>query len=331
MHGETEVVNDARVVYAVLAHRDPPQVHRLVSLLLEHPQSAVLLHYDGDIAGVDARVGRIPRRSIGWGRMSIPRLFLDTLRQSVSVPGAEWIVILSGQDYPLRPLARIHTELLASPYDVHMDTRLVTQGDPWPLWEPLTRYGYQYLFTPRVGAARIPWRLWQVIHRHCDEVQARSERALTEQPSVLQPWEVLPRFVLRNVGHQLAFGRRSGANPFRQGKALWAGDAWFMVRRAAAVQILEAVDRERAYVRYLSRTIVPDEVFFQTLVANWLPHLRIGPQRRYRVFLPGEWHPHVWRRDELPALLETGADFARKFDLDVDAGILDDLDALVRG
>lgn len=316
-------MTDDRIVYVVLAHRLPSQVSRLISLIQSQHDSVVMLHYDGDDLRVDSNVIPIERRAVSWGGMSIPRLFLDALVQAVSVPRAAWIVIVSGQDYPLRPLEQIHADLLASRFDVHLDSHAVREGTPWPMWEPLTRYGYRFAIMPVDLPGRLRRRVWPLISRSCENVQRRSSRTSDEQQ-----WERLPAFVLRNVGARLAVGRRREDNPFLQGE-LHAGDAWFSVRVDAARRILDAVAINDRFMRYMSRTLVPDEALFQSLIANKLPELRVGPWRRHRLFRQGESHPHVWRTPELPILLQTGADFARKFDINVDAAILDCLDEVI--
>ena len=69
--------------------------------------------------------------------------------------------------------------------------------------------------------------------------------------------------------------------------------------------------------------LVPDEIFFQTLVLN-SPHRDsvVDANLRY-IDWPG---PRVLRADDLDALLGSGMLFARKFDETVDAEILDLLD-----
>lgn len=313
----------ARVVYVVIAHHLPEQLDRLVRRLLSDPATYVLLHYDGaEAPPTGDRIGHLPRRRVEWGGMSIPLLLIDALSAAVTVDGVQWIVPVSGQDYPLRPLADIHQELLASSFDVHMDMHAVREGDPWPLWEPMTRYGYRFSLTPVELPGRVRRRLWRLIARSCADVQRRAEAATAPLP-----WEVLPPVVLRNVAGRLALGVRRRDNPFASGEELFAGDMWFSIRADAAREVLKALAADPFYTKYMSRCLVPDEAFFQSLIANRLPDLRVGPWRRHRVFLPGESHPHVWRHSDLDTLIATGADFARKFDVRVDAGILDLLDA----
>jgi len=318
------VTGQARVIYVVLAHRDPEQLQRLTTLLASADSTSVLVHWDGDTRpDLPGDVGWLQRRSISWGRMGIPMVFLDGMRAASRMCDDGWVVFLSGQDYPLRPLREIHDELLSSSFDLHMDTRPVVDGDPWPLWEPLTRYGYRHVLTPRLPAPARRY-LWRLVARSCARVQR-----LAEASSSPQPWDVRPRWVLRNIGAQLSVGLRRRRHPFEPPHALHAGDAWFSLRLTAAREILEALHRDPSYLRFMRHTLVPDECFFQSLAANHLGHLRVGPWRRHREFAAGESHPRVWTCADLPALQATGADYARKFDREVDGRVLDALDDVI--
>lgn len=314
-----------RVVYVVLAHRLPEQLHRLVATLRADRDASIVVHYQDKAVAVPSDVQRLRSRQVAWGGSSIPELFLDGLRAATVVPGAEWVVFISGQDYPVRHPGEIRHDLLNSPYDVHLDLHRVRDGQPWPLWEPITRYGYRYTLAPMGFPPGWPRRkVWRAIQRGCEEVQRRAEGSTGDIP-----WHVRPPVVLRNVGARIALGVRVRQHPFASAP-LWAGDAWFSIRVGAARELLKKLARSESYVRHMTRTLVPDEAFFHNVLANDLPHLSIGPSRRFRVFEPGDSHPRVWRAGDVGLLFATGADFARKFDGDVDEAILDLIDDRIR-
>ena len=79
-------------------------------------------------------------------------------------------------------------------------------------------------------------------------------------------------------------------------------------------------------MRHYRGTIAPSESFFATVLMND-PDLKVsGDDRRYVRFAPGAANPDVLTSADLPELLASGAQFARKFDADVDARVLDALD-----
>jgi hypothetical protein len=92
--------------------------------------------------------------------------------------------------------------------------------------------------------------------------------------------------------------------------------------------VLRAARDERALMRHYRRTIVPSESFFATVLMND-PELRVSSDdRRFVSFAPGAAHPDVLTEADLDRLMASGAHFARKFDAEADAAVLDRLDEL---
>lgn len=114
------------VVVVMLTHRAPELVRRLVDQVLLGNDVAVVLHHDPRGPELD-----LPRSSqvlvvphpirAGWGRIGLARAVLDSLehaRRHVRELG--WALVVSGQDYPCRPMADIESELVSSPYDAYV-------------------------------------------------------------------------------------------------------------------------------------------------------------------------------------------------------------------
>jgi len=107
-----------RVAYLVLAHRLPEQVARLVCAL-DVPGSAFFVHFDrkagaGPLRRLQAGLGSrenvhfVPRRRVGWASWSVVAATLDCL-DALERSGADpaQAVLLTGQDYPIKPAERI--------------------------------------------------------------------------------------------------------------------------------------------------------------------------------------------------------------------------------
>jgi hypothetical protein len=83
-------------------------------------------------------------------------------------------------------------------------------------------------------------------------------------------------------------------------------------------------------MRSYRRSVAPAESFFATSLMND-PALKVsGDDRRFVRFQLGAPSPDVLTSADLDELEASGAEFARKFDADVDAPILDRLDELRR-
>ena len=114
------------VVVAVLSHRDPPLLRRLVERVLEGERSVVLVHHDprGPAPDLprDDRVLLVPDpQPCDWGRIDLARAMLRCVEHAAqTVPDLSWFLLVSGQDYPCRAMTSIEAELAASPYDAYL-------------------------------------------------------------------------------------------------------------------------------------------------------------------------------------------------------------------
>lgn len=107
----------------VLSHRDPAQVNRLTTRLLQGPQTRVLVHHDPRGPALrlphHERVLTVPDAGpCDWGRPNLAMAVFAGLRSAVQqVPDLEWVLVVSGQDYPCLPMPTIEAELAASSLD----------------------------------------------------------------------------------------------------------------------------------------------------------------------------------------------------------------------
>ena len=102
------------VAYLVLSYTHPELVRRLVARL---QTGLVAVHHDdrrSKLGEIDAL--RIPPTPIEWGHGSQLAAILRCLR-ALREHKWDWLVLLSGQDYPVRPVKQIEAELLAAPFD----------------------------------------------------------------------------------------------------------------------------------------------------------------------------------------------------------------------
>jgi hypothetical protein len=113
---------------------------------------------------------------------------------------------------------------------------------------------------------------------------------------------------------------------------VYGGSQWWGLSAACLREVLVAVARRDPRVRLLRHALIPDELFFQTLLAE----SPLGPtitraQTSFAAWDAEVRHPLVLTRAALPDLRATAMPFARKFDVDVDAEVLDAIDAELLG
>jgi Core-2/I-Branching enzyme len=156
------------VAVVVLSHRAPAQVARLAARLAEDGRDTlVAIHHDpkGEPLALRASssVALVPDPvPCPWGRSGINvaiRKSLEWLR--ANVPELSWVLVISGQDYPIRPMRSIEDELASAPCDAFM-RYLRVDGDPADdvhRWQGIARQ--RYLYRRRLpGSARsvrLPW------------------------------------------------------------------------------------------------------------------------------------------------------------------------------
>jgi hypothetical protein len=107
----------------------------------------------------------------------------------------------------------------------------------------------------------------------------------------------------------------------------FGGSSHWCLTREAVHYIADYVAREREVVRFFKKALIPDELFFQTVLMN--SHLRekvINDDLRYVDWGRGERHPAILGRDDFGMLRSAQKLFARKFDPRADRAILNMID-----
>jgi hypothetical protein len=286
------------VVYIVLSHRNPEQVLRLVRALREGPTARVLVRHDPrgqrldaneiEAAGGEAVEDGIAFEWAGWPHVEV---ILGCLREALARHDPDWALILSGQDYPLRPLADIEAELEAG------------------------------LLDGRVGAVREVERRRPAAGEDEFYLRARYRhytrpRALPDLPHALRP-VIYARELPPLVGV-----RRVAPAPV---PLVFSSD-WLTLGRRAIATVLAAADNGRL-MRYFRRVAVPSESLFASVLLNNESLTIERDHRRLADFAhEGAPHPELLTSADYDRLLASGADFARKFDATVDSHVLDLLD-----
>jgi hypothetical protein len=309
VHVESGASDRPRVAYLILSHTLPRQVLRLASLLRgASPDAAILSHHDDRSSSLDrGQLGALdvqriePPGAIGWGEYSLLAGELRCLRWALEHAEFDWLVLISGQDYPIRPVADIERSLALADVDAFVEANEC----PRPALGALTgEFAGRYYFHWRPLPAYVPIAPLRAAARQGRFVRVR----------------VNPR------GRWL--GVRALRAPFGAALRCYFGAEWFNVSRSAVEAVLRFADSRPEVLAHYRRTWNPSESFIQTVLAND-PRLRIsGDIRRYTVWDgPQATSPSILTLDHLEGLLRSGCDFARKFDETVDSAVLDEIDS----
>jgi hypothetical protein len=108
---------------------------------------------------------------------------------------------------------------------------------------------------------------------------------------------------------------------------LYGGSQWWILSKEAIGYALEFITKNKQFMKGIKRSLIPDELFFQTILLNSsIASKIINNNYRYIDMLEQQYHPRVLTSDDFNSLTETDCLFARKFDDKVDMEILDLID-----
>ena len=271
------------------------------------------------VGGVEVLTGEAP---VSWGDFSIVDVTWKSLSWMVEHLEFDWVVFLSEQDYPIAPLDKLEATLAASGADAFIHARTLDRIEDADLrMDCDRRYHYQYTALPRPGLmARLPPRVRRPIAdaaNYANFVVYKLQRKVT----VYRYPDPLP----------MRLGVRPKRSPFSSVFPCWYGSQWMALSRRAAQTVDRFVEDRADYVRYYAKTVIPDESATATIVCND-PTLAVRDEHLHYVrFSANDGHPDVFGLDDTDELVGTGRFFARKFDVDIDSGVLDALDRHIFG
>ena len=292
-----------KLAIIVLAYHQPQQLARLLSVL-RHPDVRLYLHIDRRkhlapftkaLRDADLYdVVMLPRHASVWGSAQCVDAALAGLAAGMA-DGCGYFMMISGQDFPLRSLDAILT------FAESAGTRSYMAH--WPLCESIHRFH---------GRDRTDFYTYTVLGRR-ETCIPRGEDASSFN------WRGTVLNDLLRI--RTAFKPRRHFPPYLEP---YQGSTWWNLSGAAVNYILEFVSDHPDYRRYHEHTIIPEEVFFQSILLGTEFADRyevVADNMRFLNWGVG-WHPLTLTTADLPSMIASNKLFARKFDSDVDQGVL---------
>ena len=286
--------------FILLTHRNPEQIYRLIAHLnkmFNYP--TIVCHHD--FSKCDLSVDTLPKNisfvrphiETAWGEFSAVEAIIKAIKlmyESVNPP--DWFILLSGADYPIKTAKQILDDFNSTEYDAYIHHEEIIYK----------------VYKQNVKMSVI----WQILayQRYCSyELFSvpffKNFTIRLEHPLLTKPF--------------LPF-----SNKFR----CFAGGLWFCANQRAAEYIIEFHNQKNALASHYYHRMFVDESYFQTILAN-APHLNLkNDDYRYVDWSTQGAHPKTMVMEDLPHLLASSCHFARKFDIDVDSNILDQLDTI---
>lgn len=310
----------ARCAYLILSHKNPSQVEALARRILGlSPTSHVVVHQDLKAGSLPwggrppTRVHFVDRMTVEWGGWSIVEATLRLIRYAHEHLHIDWMVIVSGEHWPVTDLAVWEATVLASGVDALMPTERLPAH---------LRFGRRQADANR-DLARCRLR-WFRVHQPRNGLLQKAVSALSKLSTLTNPVFKL-EFSMRNDSWFVGIPRRNA--PVRSWD-LYKGSEWIALNARSARVLLQADARVTSWFQ---RSHIPDESYFQSLlhhhgrltidpsVVTWVPEVPLTPT-------PG-WM--LLKDEELPLVAACGAAFARKLDPDRNPDVLATIDKTV--
>ena len=275
----------------VLAHSRPEQLATLTETL-RHPQVTIYLHIDSGVklepfqtalAEYDhGELVWLERRRTRWGSLAIVDAELEGISRAVA-DDCSYVLLISGEDFPLRPVAEIVEFAVANQERSYVQTFEL----PYEAW-PLDGRERTDFYSCRIGS-----NLYTCVPRGEDtSAMSPARKALN--------WGLRARFMLkpprRFPGYVRAFG----------------GQQWLNLSPAAASHVLAFLGEHPGYHAYHADTACPDEILIQSiLLGTDFAGEVVDDDLRFLRWTGGD-HPKTLELEDLAAMRDGQDLFARK-------------------
>lgn len=325
--GRRSRARPVRTAYVVLTHTDWPQVERLVRAILDSsPESFVLVAHDHRVSRFptdvdDPRVELIEHGlATDWGSWELVEATLRAFEHARRRVDPALVVLVSGQDYPIRRLDDWEAEVLAAGSWVGTAEELHYR----PRWgrrrgegrDELTRYTHWWFQTPLARRGiRFSGRIGGWLRRVRGAVALRTEPLLSV------------RVITRGRGVFWGIRRRT---PFSPERPCCYGSQWVALRRPELDHLLdEDLAPGSRLRRFYRNTIIPDESALVTPL-SWRAAPSGLPPVTDVIWDATLDQPTVCSLDDLEDLVNSGSAFCRKIDPVISAALMDELDRRIR-
>ena len=300
-----------KIGFAIVSHNEPGQLLRLASTLTNlYGDVPIACHHD--FSRAPCNIYRFPSNTkfvrphtrTAWGHFSVSLAMLAALRLLRESAQPDWVVLLSGSDYPIRRPELVLEELKNSPYDAYLDHREIRHGfmppaqtaecgfsRPSYIDVALVRYYYHMIALPHPkGAAFAGVPIGEAMRR------------IVRRENWTRYMVLKSDLVNRVVRH------------FRQPLRIFAGDVWFEAKVKIVDRLLDpSMDKLKEIFR---NRLVPEEAIFHTWLCNQADLKICADSKRYSDWTAGGPHPKWLAESDFAKMLASSNHFARKFHAD---------------
>lgn len=323
--------------YIILAHKNPAQITRMIQRL-DCPEARFYINIDApvELAPFQAALAGNPRcifltgsqrLNTMWGHVNAVKAALVGIAQILADRRTGYTILVSGQDYPLKSNAYIkqfYQDNYGKNFIECFPLPVTPQTEP-SIHGGLARESWIH---PEYGSNGGMNRL----NHYTFFLSTKREDNVSIPPIFSSAF-----WTPRKMRYALGLLRRQPANFSRllakrrlpAGLKPYAGSQWWALPHETIVFLNRYVKEKPEFLKFNDFTLLSDEIFFQTVVANNFTN--IAPPVTYVNFTrpTGPW-PATFVAADVAELAASPCLYARKFDADQDSVIFDELDQLAK-
>ena len=301
-----------KVIYFIQSHKNPEQVCRLIKVIKKSSSnSLILLSHDFSCCDLDiahlkqySGIEIIKRyRSARRGDSSVLEIYLDAINWLFEHNcDFDWLICLSGQDYPVRPIPEIEAFLATTEYDGFIKYwEVLSEESPWGKAAGRKRFFAQYMSLPQ-------WTQWWL-------------RKVTRIELLFPFLKIQWRFAL--------IGLEAKSVPFNDNFRCYGGWYWNTLSKKCIEFLRNYLEEHPELLKFYQRTLAPEESLIATVLLNSNQFNLANDCLRYLDFPSKFGYARNLTEDDYDKIISGYFHFARKIESTPDNKILDLLDELL--
>ncbi len=311
-----------KIAYIILAHKNPDQIKRLV-LRLNTEGTSFFIHIDkksnnkiyenivDDLSPL-SNVYFLKRFKIFWGDFSIVKATIEGIKEIFKTNTSfDWLILLSGQDYPLKSNSKIQETLLLN------EGKLFISHCNYPI-----KPGANEAIT---DTERIDYYHFNICNMRL--VFPGKLAANTANKYRLKKYILLRLFSFMWSCFVFLFPIK---RKFIEGFTPYIGSQFWCLPKESVEYIHKFIQQNSAFVNFFNYVDIADEIFFQTILLNSKFKERVVNNNLFYIDWenPNPRYPRVFIKSDFEKLVSSSTSklFARKFDMTRDTNILDMID-----
>jgi hypothetical protein len=283
-----------RIAHIITAHKNPLQLERLIKAM-SHPGFDFYIHVDKKINLKDFEYLReiggvyfIRNRIVcNWGGFSLFKANFNCLEEVFnSGMQYDFLSLMSGQDYPIKPIEEIYNFFDQRPGTSFISCENFNNSD----WGRMAKGRYEkYHFT---------------------DVNFKGRYLFQKIVNSITPSRKMP-FPLELYG-----GNKAN---------------WWTISSDCAAYLVAKIQQDERIKQFFKFSWGADEFIIPSLImSSTFKESVVNENYRYVDWSQGKARPKVLRVEDFDKIASSDMLFARKFDIEIDAEILDKVDTLIK-